>query len=514
MLDDVIEREHPVRLLDEILGKLSWDEFKVGYKINKLGQPPIPPKILVGMLILGVHRGVTSSRKLEYQLQNNLEFMWLAHGHQVDHSTIAGFRQRHRKAIKNVHRQVVNLAKQLGVVKLAELYIDGTRIKADANRSKTLTAAKATALLEQMDSELQARLEEMDRADEVEDLFDVGDEGERLPESLRDLQQRRAKLKELIEQLQQADAERKKQGTDPKKNPSQVSVTDPDSRILPNKEGGYAPNYTPVIAVEGELGLVVSTTVIASPNEQDELIGIVNDVEETYGVTVETVAADAAYSIVTNVVEMNEQGKNFLSPDRRGDAPEENPAEREDPSEPVAADKVDALPINPATKKFDQAAFHYDAEQDVHYCPQGRKLHRIGTENVKQRSGKTIKTTVYQCEDCGGCPLYEKCRRGDNHVNPRRVRRDEHEEVRRAHRKKMSDPKVKAAYGKRFDIGEKPFGQIKHNFGLRRFRTRGQPNVEAEWGLWSAANNMLRLAKHIGSVEALRTLLGKVAPQA
>lgn len=514
-LGDLIADGHPVRLLDELLDQIDWKSFEEGYRIEKRGQPPIPPRVIVSILILGIHRGVRSSRKLEYQLNNNIEFMWLAHGHRIDHATIAGFRSRHRKAIKNAHRDLVRFAKDLGVVKLGELYVDGTRIKADANRSKTLTAAKATALLEQLDAEIEARLKEMDRIDQIEGLFDSDEQGEQLPEELRDLKYRQAELQRIVERCQEADADRKRQGTDPEKHPFQLPTTDQDSRILPNKEGGYAPNYTPVIGVEGELGLIVSSAMVATPNEQDELIGIVDDVEQSYGVTVETVGADAAFSIITNVVELSEErGKDFLSPDRQGDAVSDNPAVRDDLTQPVAEQELDGLPLNASTKKFSQAAFIYIPEEDAHYCPQGRKLHRTGTENVRQKSGKSIQTAIYQCESCEDCPLIGRCRKGESHRNPRRVRRDEHEEVREAHRRKMSDPEVKARYSKRFEIGERPFGQIKHNFGIRRFSSRGIENVDSEWGLIATAVNALRLMNHIGSVGALRAMVSKMACKA
>lgn len=514
-LGDLIPSDHPIRLFDEILDQLDWSIFEPKeYRLGKRGQPPIAPRILVSVLLFGIHRNIRSSRVLEYQLSYNLEFMWLAHGHRIDHSTLAKFRSAHTSAIKQLHRELIKFVKKIGVIKLAELYVDGTRILADANRSATLTAKKTISLLEQIDRELDEKLAAMEKTDQLDDLFETGDDGEQLPENLRDLKQRQAELQRILKTCQEADAARKKQGVDPQKNPFQLPTTDPESRILPNKEGGYAANYTPMIGVEGELGLIVATAMVNSPNEQDQLIAMVDDVEQSFGVTVETVYADGAYSIVTNVVELEvERGKEFLSPDRKGDVTANNPAIRDDPTEPVAEADIDRLPINSSTKKFDGEAFVYDAEQDVHYCPAGRKLHRIGTENIKQRSGQTIQSVVYQCESCEGCELLSLCRRGSDHKNPRSLRRDEYEEVRREHREKMSDPEIKEKYRQRFSIGEKPFGQVKHNFGFRRFSVRGHTKVDGEWSLMGTAHNLLRLMNHIGSAGALRTLINKI-PQA
>lgn len=510
-LGDLIAADHPIRLFDEILDQLDWSVFEQDYRLERRGQPPISPRILAAVLLFGIHRNIRSSRVLEYQLNFNIEFMWLAHGHKIDHSTLAAFRSKQTKAIKELHRDLIKYAKKLGVVKLAELYVDGTRILADANRSATLTAEKTINLLEQIDREIDERLARMEAVDQIDDLFETGADGEELPEHLANLQGRKAELQRILQTCQDADVVRKKQGVDPAKNPFQLPVTDQDSRILPNKEGGYAPNYTPLICVEGELGLIVSTVVINSPNEQDQLIAMVDDVEQSYDVDVKSIYADAAYSIVTNVVELEvERGKEFLSPDRKGDVTADNPANRDDPTQPVAEAEIERLPLNPSTKKFDGEAFFYDAEQDAHYCPAGRKLRWVGVENTKQRSGQTITTGMYQCESCEGCNLVSLCRPSGNHKNPRKVRRDEHEVARRRHREMMSEPETKTRYSQRFSIGEKPFGQLKHNFKFRRFSVRGQAKVEAEWSLMGTAHNLLRLMNHIGSLGALRTLINKI----
>jgi len=120
-LGDLIAADHPIRLFDEILDQLDWKIFEQDYRIEKRGQPPIAPRILAAVLLFGIHRNVRSSRSLEYQLNCNIEFMWLAHGHKIDHSTLAGFRSKHTKAIKQLHRELTQFAKRLGLVNLRAL---------------------------------------------------------------------------------------------------------------------------------------------------------------------------------------------------------------------------------------------------------------------------------------------------------------------------------------------------------------------------------------------------------
>lgn len=508
-LGDLIGQDHPIRLLDELLNRLDWSAFDEDYRIEKRGRPPIHPKILTACWIYACFRKVTSSRNLEYQLRTNVEFMWLAHGHRLDHSTLSDFRKNHKNAIAQIQRDLIEQAKDLGVIKIAELYVDATKIKANSNRSRTLTAEKAGKLLDFVQNQIDAFLEKAERNDQIENLFDDGESGERLPEELRSLHQQKEKLEQIISTCKQAEAVRKKQGVDPKKNPFQLPLTDQDSRILPNKEGGYAPNYTPIVGVEAKLGLIVSSTIINSVNEQDYLIDIVDDVEQSYGVTIQTVAADAAYSTGPNITELEEnRGKDFLSPHRNGDLPQDNPAVREDPTQPVPESQVDQLPVDPSRKTFSTEAFIYDEEKDVYYCPQGREMKRGHQETRTQSNGTKVKVTRYYTDSCDGCPLLARCRPGTAHKRGRGLSRDEHQTNRRKHREKMSTPEAKSRYARRLSPGERCFGQIKHGFHLRQFRTRGLASVESEFGLVQLAHNLLRMTNVIGSLEKLRALRG------
>jgi hypothetical protein len=434
--------------------------------------------------------------------------MWLAHGHRIDHSTLAAFRKQNKSALKKIHADLIWLAKELGMIKIAELYVDGTRIAANASRFRTMTAEKASKLLDIVQKEIDEYLERTERADQVDDLFDDGTSGEQLPEHLNTLNKRKEQLENIVTTCNEMDEVRKKQGVDPKKNPFQLPLTDQDSRILPNKEGGYAPNYTPIVGVEGELGLIVSAMITNCANEQDYLVTTVDEVEQSYGVSVETVGADAAYSTGPNIVELEEtRGKDFLSPHRNGDMPKENPAIRHDPTKPVAEADLDKLPTDPSRGTFSTEAFVYDEDKDVYYCPEGRELTRSYQESRTQAGGQEVTRTIYQSPSCADCPLISRCRKGRDHKTGRRVSRDEYEQARAAHRRKMSTEGAKARYSKRFSVGERPFAQIKNGFGFRRFQTRGDPSVSSEFFLATLAHNLVRLTNHLGSIANLRALI-------
>ena len=236
-LEERILDDHPVRLLDEILDGLDWTAWENTYN-RKLGQPPIHPSILCKVLLFAMIRRVRSSRMIEYQIAHSIDFMWLVSGRSIDHSTISDFRREHKKELKDIHRQMLRTAIDMGLAKLSELCIDGTRVRANASRHKTWTADRVEKLLKELDGQIETAMVELETNDSLDDLFDDGTSPDKLPPELAELTTRRAKLNEVFQQLQEMDIKRKADGINPKKNPAQLPKSDLDSRMLPNKEGG------------------------------------------------------------------------------------------------------------------------------------------------------------------------------------------------------------------------------------------------------------------------------------
>ena len=132
-LDDAVPAEHPVRVLDVMLGKVDWSVWEAGYVLTK-GQPPIHPRVLAGVILFGLLKRVRTSRALEEALQVRLDFRWLAEGRSIDHSTIAAFRTANIEAISDLFVQIGLIAQQMGHLTLATLGYDGTRLRASNRR--------------------------------------------------------------------------------------------------------------------------------------------------------------------------------------------------------------------------------------------------------------------------------------------------------------------------------------------------------------------------------------------
>ena len=104
-LEDRIPEDHPVRLLDEILDTMDWREWEAEYN-GEVGQPPIHPSVLGKVVLYGLLRRTRSSRQIEYSLTHNVDFMWLASGRSIDHTTICNFRTKHDKQLRNLYREM------------------------------------------------------------------------------------------------------------------------------------------------------------------------------------------------------------------------------------------------------------------------------------------------------------------------------------------------------------------------------------------------------------------------
>jgi transposase len=504
-IEDRIPHDHPVRLLDEILEELDWSAWENTYD-GGTGQPPIHPAVLCKVLLFAMTRRLRSSRAIEYSIRHSIDFMWLVSGRTIDHTTISEFRRKHQSQIKDIHRQMIRTAVDMGLARLSELCIDGTRVLADANRYKTWTAARVEKLLAELDGQIDTALAELETNDSIDDLLDDGQKADRLPPELADLQHRQAKMKEVLAQLQQMDARRKFDGIDPQKNPAQLPKTDLDARILPNKEGGYAPNYTPLAVNEMLNGFIVDSDVVIGNVEHFcmttmvETIAADHVVNVDHAVDVNTVMADSAYSCGDNLTQMEEREIELLSPLAEQTC-ENNPAVRDDPTLPVPDADLDRLPVNRSTKVFDKSAFVYDEDQDCYFCPAGKTLSRRGQE-TKQRGDRQVVQINYRSDACAGCPLAERCRKNPDARQGRKVTHDEHESARRRHRARMNDPESQERYKARQHFGETPFAVLKVHFDLRRFLLRGIAGVQTEWSWACAAFNLKKLMTLIARLRA------------
>jgi transposase len=480
-LDDALPPDHAVRLFDELLSHpaISWQRWEAKY-CDAAGQPAIPPKIMASILLYGLLTKIRSSRALEDALQVRTDFMWLAEGRSIDYSTFCLFRRNHHDELKLLFRQIGQVAREAGLLKLDRLAFDGTRVRANNRRSGTRTPEE----LRREAAELDAKYERLSADADAADLQDqeAFDADARPQKQSRD--ERRARVTRALEELARAEAAGEKL-------PKRLPITDPESRVMPNKEGGFAPNYTPTAMVDVDSGLIVAATVLGVHNEDAHLVPSLDEVQREYGLAQPPaeVLADGLMATGANLAELEARGVTLYSP---CDLPDpENPALRPDPTQPVTESDRDRLPTKPTTRngvkgqQLDKTAFAYDAEHDCYWCPQGQPLKYANTTSEETATGRRIrKRYLADPAACAECPLRALCLSGK--AKSRQINREQYEEHRERHAQRMATPEAEARYQARRHPGERPFAEIKQQFGLRQFLLRSLEKVQQEW-LWATS---------------------------
>jgi transposase len=500
-LDAMIGDDHPVRLVDEVLRLVDWSSWEAEYD-GRRGQPPIHPRVLAGVILFGLARGLRSTRQLEDACCHRLDFIWLAEGRQIDYSTFAKFRTRFGQPLKDLFRQVGRVAMKLGLIRLCEVAFDGTRVKANNSRYNTRTAATLAEKLAALDALFDQMMADWDATEQQRTLLEpeAGDDSPaHLPAELADLRQRRERVRAALEKARALDELRQKDGIDPRKNPAQAPLADPDSRVMPNKEGGYAPNYTPTATTDGECGFIVDCEVLGEVNETAQAAPSVGRIEENFGEKPAKFLTDAGNNSGAAQQAMEALGVEFYAPAESSQPQPGNPARRDDPRQPVPESEWPNLPRN-SQKQLDKSCFVYNAEQNEYYCPMGQPL-PFADSKSEVRQGQRVQRRVYRCAACAGCPLAAQC------VSPtsqrgRSISRDEFEEVRERTAARMSTAAAQEVYQQRPRIAETTFGILKAVFRLRQFLLRGLEKVRIEWRWAATAFNVMKLVRNVARLRA------------
>ena len=483
-LDDIIEPNAPIRSVYAILQALDWEEFEQHYT-GDFGQPPIHPMLVAGCILYGVMRGIRSSRQLEEATRTRVDFMWLLERRTIDHSTLAHFRKRFTKELKALNRQVVTLISKQSfeaLEALETLIIDGTRVRANSNRHGARTAPALEKIIAVCVRALDERLASLAREDGEKE---AGAQTAVLKDEVARLEGELAKYRKALAEAQRRDAKKEKDGK--KGHKVRVPVTDPDATIVPNKEGGYAPNHTPVVAVDPVTGAIAMHDVMDGAGEADAVPKTLEEMQALGERAPKRILADSGFATGPNLKTLEEEGVDAYMPTDTHFS-KENPANRPDPQEPVDEDKRDKLPRSGG--KFARSAFIYAEEEDCFYCPMGKRL----APTRKSKATRTgALTTQYRCPGKKGCPLAEQCVKEKSKA--RIVTRDEYQDYRDETGKRMSSPQGKEIYKQRAPVVEGSFAVIKHIMGVRYFLLRGLENVRTEWSWVCLAYNMRKLLK-------------------
>lgn len=481
-LDERIGKNAGVRFLDALLFEVDWSTWERAYPLGGPGRPPHHPRLMCAALLYGLIRGMHSTRMLEYATEYCIDFQWLLDGRVVDHSTFAKFRALHGDRIKDLFKTINRKAAALKKLSVEEIIIDGTRIRADSDRHGARTAEALQKRLDALDEKIAKALDDLEKAREEGEEEAIGE----LEKEKAALEARKQRDGKALEVARARDGVKKaKEGK--KAHGVRVPVTDPDSHILENKEGGYAPNYTPVIAVEGELGLIVAEQITEQNSESDCLVPLVEQTEKTYGHSPGRVLADEGFGAGYELEELSEKGVAAFIPMGNVSGDESRPVASA--GEPVPPERWDDLPMRGG--RLDKSAFHYHAGENMYVCPMGHVLKPFRKQTRKSGSGRTVELMEYSGAPCGDCPLASRCL--SKNAKARTISRDEHEARREEVRDRMATEQGQEIYARRAPRVEGAFGTIKAGMKIRRFQRRGLEKVRQDWTWICLAYNVRKL---------------------
>ena len=273
------------------------------------GSASYHPALLLGIVVYGYATGVFSSRKLERASYDSVAFRFIAANAHPDHDTIARFRRRFLKEIEGLFVQVLVLAREMGMLKMGTVGLDGTKLHANASRHSALSDEHAGTIEAQLKAEVSALMAQAEAADQADvpdglslpDGLSVPDELARREQRLRKLAEARAKIEARAQERfahEQAEhqaklaareaktkATGKRPGGKPPEPPAagplptdQINLTDDQSRIMPVAGGGFEPCYNAQAAVAAGSLLVVATDVVQAANDKQQLEPMVSQI--------------------------------------------------------------------------------------------------------------------------------------------------------------------------------------------------------------------------------------------
>ena len=314
-LREWVPEGHLAHQVSELVDGLELGAFYRPYEEDGRRNAPYEPRMMVKVLIYAYATGVFSSRKIARKLEEDVAFRMLAAGNFPQHRTICEFRRRHLKDFKKMFVQVVGLAREMGMVGLGRLGIDGTKVRANASRRKAMSYGRMRERERQLKEEIDQLLAKAQQQDGEEDeRYGEDRRGDELPQELRRREDRLAAIeaaKQRLEAAQRAaDDERgRKPGQDsnPKggrpykrdygepEQKAQSNFTDPESRIMKTSTEGFQQCYNAQVAVDGDHQIIVATEVSAKASDQGQMMGLLEEVEETFEEKPKQVLADAGY---------------------------------------------------------------------------------------------------------------------------------------------------------------------------------------------------------------------------
>lgn len=489
--DDFVPEHHPVRIVNSILDQIDISSIERTYKGG--GTSSYHPRDLLKVLIYAYLRNLYSSRKIEQALGENVHFMWLSGCIQPDHNTISNFRSGKLKGkFKNIFNQVVILLAEQGYLSLKDIYVDGTKIQANANRY-TFVWGKS---IKTSRNRIEKQLKDLWRY--VETIYAQEEQKPNEPDNFKAIDPN--EVSQTIDKINQAlqgkdiDKKVKQKLNYAKKNwpknitkyntyqrqmggRNSMSKTDPDATFMRMKEdhmlnGQLKPGYNLQAGTNNQF--IANYTLAQTTADTTTLIDHTEDFIKGYGKPPEILTADAGYG--------SDENYTYLEDNNIEAFVKYNYFHKEQLDEKRGKTK----------KPFAAGNLFYNNQTDTYYCPMGQPMENIGSYIRETANGYQQKIDRYQAKNCIECPIRSLCHKSKNN----RIVERNHKLVRlkaKAKQKLLSPEGIAHRKQRCWDV-EAVFGNIKHNMNFKRFMLRGLDKVETEIGLIAMAHNLKKVS--------------------
>ena len=539
-IDEYVEADAPVRLFDAFVDSLKMDELGfVRSTPADTGTPGYDPRDMLKLYIYGYFYQVRSSRKLARECKCNVEVMWLLSKLTPDFRTISDFRKDNKDAVTKVFKEFNKFCIGLKLFSKSYISIDGSKFKAVNAKDNNLTLSKLDDRIKRLDEHIAIYMEELDAYD--------NEEGRRL--SKDELQRKLDVCKERKELYEGYRNQLEESGE------SQISLTDPDSRLMKANEG-FCVGYNVQTAVDAESHMIAGFQVTNNPTDHGQITNVASEVKADYDVPVLETTADKGYEcsedhanalasgIIPNVIQRDggcseqvqfDYNEADITDERKASTKPEDlkacleagvipdayegiltDAHTTDIKE-LATDVADSAVLGMTPEQMRDKAlegyFVRDAERNLVYCTQGEILRQ---KSIK-RNGMIRYCNKLACKKCKCKCTAQKFKEADFSKDSlikateakRQQLKEENKDKPKPQRMKVVKKVVRYVLhldqnkmDNRKCLSEHPFGTIKRTLGQYYFLLKGFAKVGAEMGLFCLSYN-LRRAISLRGVPAL-----------
>ncbi len=331
-IEDYVAQDGPVRAYDAFVESLNLAELGITIDEKQVGNPEYEPRAMIKLLIYGYSYGIRSSRKLERATYHNVSFIWLTGGLKPDHKTIARYRTDNKRALKNILKQCARLCMKLDLIEGNTLFVDGTKIRANASIDHTWTQEKCEKHLKNIDSRIESILNECAAIDEKEQN---NDSLVKLKEKLKDKETLKSTIQRYMKELK--DQELKS-----------LNSTDSECVKMKSRQGTHS-GYNGQIVVDEKHGLIVNSDVVNDNNDRGQFANQIKQAHDVMGYICQNACADAGYANTDELKKIDDQNINVIVP---------------------SEEQVSGT----GTQPFAKEQFAYDSQGDCYVCPQGHRL--------------------------------------------------------------------------------------------------------------------------------------------